>query len=121
MSEVINISGYKFVPLADLGVLRKRLLAVCNELQLRGTILISSEGINAFVAGGRAEIDALLAELRAIPGLEMFTPKISVSDHQPFNRMLVRIKKEIIAFGVPGIEPAKRTSPKLPPRELKQW
>jgi UPF0176 protein len=121
MPEVINISGYKFVPLADLGVLRKRLLCICNEHKLRGTILISSEGVNVFVAGGRAEIEVLLAELRAIPGLENFTPKISVSDHQPFNRMLVRIKKEIIAFGVSGIEPAKRTSAKLPPRELKQW
>ena len=35
--------------------------------------------------------------------------------------MLVRIKKEIIAFGVPGIEPAKRTAPKLAPQELKRW
>jgi UPF0176 protein len=47
--------------------------------------------------------------------------KGSESTHQPFNRMLVRIKKEIIAFGVEGIDPATRTSPKLPATTLKQW
>ncbi|MGC3958849.1 MAG: hypothetical protein QM813_13200 [Verrucomicrobiota bacterium] len=46
---------------------------------------------------------------------------MSVTDHEPFTRMLVRLKKEIIAFGVPGIDPAKRTSPKLKAQEFKQW
>ena len=121
MPSATNISGYQFVALAGLSALRARLLERCKAWDLRGTILLSSEGINVFVAGGRGEIDALLSELRAIPGLENFTPKISISDEQPFNRMLVRIKREIIAFGVPGIEPAKRTSPKLAPQELKRW
>src|SRR5262249_22882947 len=66
-------------------------------------------------------VDSLLAELRALPGLADFNPKFSSSEEPPFNRMLVRIKKEIIAFGVPEIEPAKRTVPKLAPRELKRW
>jgi UPF0176 protein len=121
MPAVINIAAYQFVPLTDLPVLRERLLGRCKSWGLRGTILISAEGINVFVAGGREKIDALLKELRAIPGLENFSPKVSVSDQQPFSRMLVRIKKEIIAFGVPGIEPGKRTSLKLAPRELKRW
>lgn len=121
MPEVINIAAYQFLPLGDLPALRERLRARCKAWGLRGTILISPEGINLFVAGGRAEIDLLLQELRAIPGLEGFQPKVSVSDQQPFNRMLVRIKKEIIAFGIPGIEPGRRTSPKLAPQELKRW
>jgi UPF0176 protein len=121
MSVVTNIAAYQFVELSDLEPLRARLVRQCKAWGLRGTILLSREGINLFVAGGSAEIDALLTELRAMPGLENFTPKVSLSDEQPFRRMLVRIKKEIIAFGVPGIEPAKRTSPKLAPRELKQW
>ena len=121
MPAVVNIAAYQFVPLTDLPALRERLLGKCKAWGLKGTILISAEGINVFVAGGRDEIDSLLTELRAIPGLADFSPKISVSDEQPFNRMLVRIKKEIIAFGVPGIEPAKRTAPKLAPRELKRW
>jgi UPF0176 protein len=53
--------------------------------------------------------------------LEKLTPKVSHSDHQPFNRMLVRIKKEIISFGVEGVRPGTYTSPKLAPKELKRW
>ena len=121
MSEVINIAAYKFFPLTDLHALRERLRAQCKLWKLRGTILLSPEGINLFVAGGRTEIDLLLLELRAIPGLEGFEPKVSVSERQPFNRMLVRIKREIIAFGVPGIAPGLRTSPKVAPQELKRW
>ncbi len=121
MPTVTNISTYKFAPLADLKPLRERLIAQCQAWGLKGTILLSTEGINLFVAGPRAEIDLLIAELRSIPGLETLTPKISLSEHQPFNRMLVRIKKEIIAFGVEGIDPGRRTSPKLPAKELKRW
>jgi UPF0176 protein len=121
MPAITNVSAYQFVPLTDLPALRERLLSQCKEWGLRGTILISPEGINLFVAGSSHEIDALLKELRVVPGLANLRVKVSVSDEQPFNRMLVRIKKEIIAFGVPGIEPAKRTIPKLAPRELKRW
>lgn len=121
MPTVTNISTYKFAPLADLKPLRERLIAQCQAWGLKGTILLSTEGINLFVAGPRAEIDLLIAELRSIPGLETLDPKISLSEHQPFNRMLVRIKKEIIAFGVEGIDPGRRTSPKLPAKELKRW
>lgn len=121
MPEVTNIAAYQFVELSALPALRERLLRKCKAWDLRGTILISPEGINVFVAGGRAEIDALLADLRTLPGLEGFRPKVSISEEQPFRRMLVKIKKEIIAFGVEGIEPGRQTSPKLAPCELKQW
>jgi UPF0176 protein len=121
MPVVTNIAGYQFTALAELKPLRERLLRQCKEWGLRGTILLSTEGINLFVAGEAEAIDSLLAELRALPGLADFSPKASYSDEQPFRRMLVRIKKEIIAFGVPGIDPAVRTSPKLPAKELKRW
>ncbi len=121
MREVTNIAAYKFSPLADLHALREQLRAKCKLWKLRGTILLSPEGINLFVAGGRAEIDLLLEALRAIPGLEDLQPKVSVSRRQPFNRMLVRLKREIIAFGVPGIAPGQHTSPKVAPREFKRW
>lgn len=121
MTVYTNVSTYKFAVLDDLPELRARLLRQCSELELKGTILISKEGVNLFVAGLRANVDVLLDTLRRIPGLEDLTPKYSESNHQPFNRMLVRIKKEIIAFGVEGINPARRTSPKLSPKQLKQW
>jgi UPF0176 protein len=116
-----NIAAYKFAVLTDLKPLRERLIGLCKGWGLKGTILLSTEGVNLFVAGPEREIHLLLEILRAIPGLEDLQPKISESEHQPFRRMLVRIKKEIIAFGVPGVEPAKHTSPKLSPATLKQW
>ncbi len=121
MKKIANIAAYKFATLPDLRSLRARLLAQCRAWDLKGTILLSVEGINLFVAGEREKIDLLLADLHAIPGLEDLSPKFSETEHQPFSRMLVRMKKEIIAFGVEGINPALRTSPKLSARELKQW
>lgn len=121
MSAVINISVYKFTPLADLVPLRDRLRLLAAEAGLRGTILLSPEGINLFVAGTRVAIDRLLLTLHGIAGLEDLDPKESTSDEQPFNRMLVKIKKEIIAFGIEGIDPARRPTAKLPARTLKQW
>ena len=121
MAVITNISTYQFAELSDLKSLREKLRAQCNDRGLKGTILLSTEGINMFVAGARADIDELVDGLRQVPGLEKLTPKYSESEHQPFSRMLVRIKKEIIAFGVEGINPARRTSPKLSAKELKQW
>jgi len=118
---VVNIAAYRFAPLDGLPALRAGLQAFCRARQLRGTILISPEGINLFVAGESAGIEGLLGRLRSIPGLEPLEAKYSHTTQQPFRRMLVRIKKEIIAFGVPGIDPARRTSPKLAPRQLKAW
>ncbi len=121
MQPFINLSAYKFTPLDELPGLKVRLKAVAQAAGLRGTILLSPEGINLFVAGTRESVDTLLAALQAVPGLADLVSKESGSAEQPFNRMLVKIKKEIIAFGVPGIDPARHPTAKLPARTLKQW
>lgn len=119
--NITNIAAYQFARLTELKALRADLIDLCRNAGLKGTILLSTEGINLFIAGLADAVEGLLTRLRAVPGLEKLTPKISLSDHQPFTRMLVRIKKEIISFGVEGIDPATRTSPKLSPHELKRW
>lgn len=124
MQAVLNISAYKFTPFAsdELPALRDRLLVLTrDELSLRGTILLSTEGINAFLAGPREAIAVFFEVVRSIRGLEDLTPKESLSEVPPFNRMLVKVKKEIIAFGVEGIDPARAPAPRLDPRTLKQW
>ena len=121
MPAFTNISAYKFAPLDGLKPLRERLLARCLGGGLKGTILLSREGVNLFAAGAREEVEGLIAELRAVPGLEELAPKVSTSAEQPFARMLVKIKKEIIAFGVEGIDPARQPSPKMSAATLKQW
>ena len=109
------------MPLAGLSELREQLRSVCRAGDLKGTIMLSPEGINLFVAGTRVNIDMLLGTLRIVAGLENITPKESRSETHPFRRMLVKIKKEIIAFGVHGIDPATRTSKKISAKMLKQW
>lgn len=121
MSEVVNISAYLFAPLSDLPGLQDRLRTVCSAGELKGTILLAPEGINLFVAGRRPAIEILVAEIRAIRGLEKLTPKESPSAAQPFRRMFVKIKREIIAFGLPEIDPARAPAPRLAPSTLKQW
>jgi UPF0176 protein len=119
--SVTNISTYRFAELSNLKELRENLIESCKAWELKGTILLSPEGINLFVAGAAESIDLLLVKLRAISGLEGLESKVSLSDSQPFNRMLVRLKKEIIAFGVDAVRPANYTSPKLAASELKRW
>ena len=121
MSAVTNISCYCFAELSGLKDLREELIVGCKAWGLKGTILLSTEGINLFVAGEAGSIDLLLARLRAVPGLEALAPKVSASEKQPFNRMLVRVKREIISFGMESIRPANYTSPKIAAGELKRW
>ncbi len=116
-----NISAYCFAPLRDLKLLREQLLEFCKSHDLKGTILLAPEGINLFVAGRHLAIEEFVFYLRRLPGLEHLQPKYSDSDSQPFSRMLVRLKKEIIAFGVEGIDPVNKPSPRIKPRELKRW
>lgn len=118
---VVNIAAYKFVSLSDLEQRRASLREVVDRCELRGTILLSPEGINLFMAGGRPQIDEFLEFLRADPAFADLEVKESLSEHQPFNRMLVKIKPEIIAFGVPEVDPIGHTTAKLPARELKKW
>ncbi|MCP5557125.1 MAG: RluA family pseudouridine synthase [Verrucomicrobiaceae bacterium] len=121
MPHFTHAAAYHFATLSDLKPLRQDLITRCKSLGIKGTILISTEGVNLFISGQRGDVDALLDHLRTLPGLARLTPKYNPCDHQPYNRMLVRIKKEIIAFGVDGVDPAKRTSPKLSAKDLKQW
>lgn len=117
----LNIAAYKFVALTNLPERRERLREFCRAIGLKGTILLSPEGINLFLAGKQEDIAAFLDELSADDEIGPLEVKQSLSDHQPFTRMLVKLKREIIAFGVDGISPAERTSPKLPAVELKRW
>jgi UPF0176 protein len=116
--KVVNIAAYKFTPLTNLVERREPLRSLCRELELKGTILLSPEGINVFVAGRRTAIETLLETLEQDAEIGPLAVKKSLSDYQPFNRMLVRLKKEIIAF---GIDPGNAPSQKISPQVLKQW
>ncbi|QCX49043.1 sulfurtransferase [Ralstonia pseudosolanacearum] len=119
--QIVNISAYKFVTLNDRETLRPALLAECQARDLKGTVLLAPEGINIFLAGTREAIDGIVGWLRADARFADLAPKESISDHQPFRRLLVRLKKEIITMRYPLIRPEDGRAPSVPPATLKRW
>lgn len=115
--EVVVAALYKFVALEDYHELREPLLTACLEAGTRGTLLLASEGLNGTIAGTRAGIDAVLDWLRADPRLADLEHKESFDDHMPFYRMKVKLKKEIVTMGVPGIDPNRRAGTYVEPRD----
>lgn len=117
----VNISGYKFVTFDDTLEKRPQFRARCAALGLKGTILLSPEGINLFLSGLRAAIDAFLAWLRADARFADLEVKESYSDRQPFTKMLVRLKREIITMKHPLIKPELGRAPAVGAQTLKRW
>ena len=75
----VNIAAYKFVSLDNLEAMRPQYQALCNELGLKGTVLLTPEGINMFVSGPREQIDQYLAWVRSDARLADLEWKESVS------------------------------------------
>jgi len=121
VNRILNISAYKFVPLPDAEALRERLLARALALGLKGTVLLAEEGINLFLAGPAEAVRSLVAELQADARLADLVPKESWSAHQPFKKMLVKVKREIIRMNHPTIRPAEGRAPAVPAATVKRW
>lgn len=119
--SIVNIAAYKFVTLDDTAAMRQPLLDFCKSIELKGTILLAPEGINLFLAGSREAIDAFLAHLYADARLAGMPAKESLSARQPFTRMLVKLKKEIITMRLPIIKPEARRAPFVDATTLKRW
>lgn len=121
MGLYVNVSAYKFINLTNLEALKGQLLRKSLDLNLKGTILLSEEGINLFVAGLKTDIATFKQFLTDELDMGELPFKDSPSLHKPFRRMLVRIKKEIISMGCPDIKPAENPAPRLTVEELKTW
>jgi UPF0176 protein len=118
---IINLAGYKFIPLDRLDILKTAFKSRCANLGLKGTILLSPEGINIFVAGPEGAIGEFIGFVRTDSRFADLHFKRSLSEFQPFGRMLVKVKKEIITLRVPGLEPGVHRAPAVTPAELKRW
>ena len=101
----LTLALYKFIALPDFAELRAPLLALCNAQQVKGTLLLAPEGINGSIAGPPAGVRAVLAHLHADARFASLQAKESWSNEPPFLRMKVRLKKEIVTLGVPGVSP----------------
>ncbi|WP_408744261.1 oxygen-dependent tRNA uridine(34) hydroxylase TrhO [Acetobacter indonesiensis] len=108
---------YRFTPFEDLPALRQPLQAMCDANQVKGTLLLAHEGINGTIAGTDAGIAAVLAHVRAMPGCAEIEVKFSRAPTMPFLRMKVRLKKEIVTMGVPGLDPRSDVGHYVPAEE----
>jgi UPF0176 protein len=96
---------YHFTPFDDPDALRAPLRSLCEAQDVRGTLLLAREGINGTIAGSRDGIDAVIAHIRALPGCADLVWKESTSDHAPFGKLKVRLKREIVTMGQPDVDP----------------
>ena len=119
--QVVNLAGYRFVDLPDRDELRQPFRDICAVMGLKGTILLSPNGINFFLAGSQEGVNGYLAFLNKDERFADIRLKISYSDYQPFRRMLVRLKKEIIALGLDEVRPVEHSGPTIEPMEFKAW
>ena len=117
MENYIVSALYKFAPLSDLPLLQQSLRTAGRVHGICGTLLLASEGINGTIAGTRAGMDAMLAFLRAVPGLAELEHKESLAQKPPFHRLKIRIKKEIVTIGLPEVSPTIAVGDYVSPKE----
>lgn len=119
--SVVNVSCYKFVTLEALDGLKHALTARCVALGLKGTILLAPEGINLFLAGERHAVADFFVGLRTDSRFADLQPKESESSAAPFQRLRVRLKKEIITMKLPQLRPEAQRAPAVDAATLKRW
>jgi UPF0176 protein len=116
-SQIVVCALYKFVTLEKFQDLRQPLLKVMEYNKIRGTLLLASEGINGTVASNRQGIDALLAWFEKDARLVNMVVKESFENSNPFNRIKVKLKKEIVTMGIEGIDPKQVVGTYVKPKD----
>ncbi len=117
MNTFVVAALYKFAPLQNIEQMQSDLRKACEENGICGTLLLAHEGINGTIAGSRSGIDAILHHIRRYPGLQDLEHKESFASEQPFYRMKVRLKKEIVTIGLPDIDPNEIVGTYVSPQE----
>lgn len=120
-TSVLNIAAYKFVALDELPALRVAVREQAFTHGLKGTVLLAPEGINLFLAGAETAVDAFLAWLRSDTRFADLHEKRSYSAEQPFGKLLVKLKKEIIPLGEHNVDPSREPAPRVDAATLKAW
>lgn len=123
--QTVNIAAYKFVGIPKPAEWQPVIKERCDQLHLKGTVLLATEGINLFLAGKRESIDEFLKFLQ---GDDFFGGRFSVLDikesfssNQPFKKMVVRVANEIITMRHPMIRPEDSRAPHVDAETLKKW
>ena len=116
--NVLNIAGYKFEPLSDIDSLVQEFQSVCDDLELKGSVYLSPNGINFSLAGSEESVEQYLLFMEQDERFLNIPLKKTYSETQPFRRMRVRPKKEIISLGRDDINPRELTGDYVTPKEL---
>lgn len=114
-NEILVAALYKFVEIDDLHSLQSNLYEICEKNNIMGTILIANEGINGTISGKNNEINQTISLLKSDKRFANIEIKYSSTDKQPFHRMKVRLKKEIVTIGLPEINPNKKVGTYVKP------
>ena len=121
MPEVLHVSAYLFTQLMDAAQLRHDLRERAVAAGLKGTIILAEEGVNLFLAGDADAVRGFLDDLRTDARFAALTAKESWSQDQPFRKMLVKHKREIIRMDHPTIRPEAGRAPAVAPATLRRW
>ena len=116
-NEILVAALYKFVEIDDLLSLQNNLYKICEENNIMGTILIADEGVNGTISGKHNEIKETISSLTSDNRFSNIEIKYSSTDKQPFHRMKVRLKKEIVTIGLPEINPNKKVGTYVRPED----
>ncbi len=108
---------YHFTPFNDPAAIAGPLREACAAVGVTGSLLIAPEGINGTIAASRGGIDTALAAIRALPGCADLEWKESTASEQPFGRLKVRLKKEIVTMGQPNVDPRAKVGHYVTPQD----
>ncbi|CAN1211548.1 tRNA uridine(34) hydroxylase [Tumidithrix helvetica PCC 7403] len=115
--QFVVATFYHFTDLSDYQAMRSSLKSFCHSHGLKGSILLAQEGINATIAGSRAGMDALLSYLRSDIRLQSLDHKESYCKVMPFQKIRVRLKKELVKMGIPEIDPTREVGIYVEPKD----
>ena len=96
---------YHFTDLVDPKSKREPLLALCRQHGVKGTLILANEGVNGTIAASECGISAVVGHIESWPEIDSLEVKYSTSSGRDFLRMKVRVKKEIVTMGRPGVNP----------------
>ncbi|MGV3524263.1 MAG: rhodanese-related sulfurtransferase [Candidatus Sericytochromatia bacterium] len=111
------VAFYHFAPLDQLSARQASLRESAQALGLKGSLLLAAEGVNGTLAGSDAGLAAFLQQLRALPGFEGLEAKYSQAPAPPFERLKVRLKKEIVSLGQPEADPTRQVGQYVEPED----
>lgn len=118
---VLSIAAYHFARIDDPQALADALHGAADAAGVRGTILVAPEGVNLFLAGDEAGVESVLGRLQADARFAGLQAKRSWSRAQPFGRLKVKVKPEIITFRRDGTAPLEARAPAVDPPTLARW